>query len=110
MSKSQTREPCTWREGRRLRAWELLQQGWKVGRVAEALGVTHGAVSQWRKRASRDGSAALHARKPPGHAARLTREQQARIPELLRRGAEAWGFLGQRWTRARVAEVLRREF
>ncbi len=43
-------EPVDWREGRRLRAWELHQQGWKQTTIAEALGVTQGAVSQWVKR------------------------------------------------------------
>jgi hypothetical protein len=41
------KEPTTWREGRRFRAWELHQQGWKVGQIATTLGVTHGAISQW---------------------------------------------------------------
>jgi transposase len=29
---------------------------------------------------------------------------------LLARGAPAWGFRGDRWTRERVAAVIRREF
>lgn len=110
MDKSLTREPRSWREGRRLRAWELLEAGWRVGEIAAALGVTHGAVSQWRKRGREGGRQALSERKPPGQPARLTQEQQARIPVLLRRGAQAWGFLGQRWTRDRVAEVIEGEF
>jgi DNA-directed RNA polymerase specialized sigma24 family protein len=43
--------PTDWREGRRLRAWELAQQGWKQTDIAAALGVTHGAISQWLTRA-----------------------------------------------------------
>jgi len=38
-----------WREGRRFRAWELREKGWTQQRIAEALGVTQGAVSQWLK-------------------------------------------------------------
>jgi transposase len=110
MTSEPTKEPTTWREGRRLRAWTLFQQGWKVGRIAEALGVTHGAVSQWLARARQGGEAALHDRKRPGRVPRLTPGQQAKAPELLARGAAAWGFRGDRWTRARVAEVLRRAF
>jgi predicted transcriptional regulator len=41
MVKCATRHPADWREGRRLRAWELKQQGWSQRRIAEALGVTH---------------------------------------------------------------------
>ena len=40
-----------WGEGRRLRAWELKQEGWTQRAIARALGVTEGAVSQWCKRA-----------------------------------------------------------
>jgi transposase len=110
MTSPSTREPTSWPEGRRLRAWQLFQQGWKVGTIAEALGVSHSAVSQWLARARSQGEAALYDRKSPGRPSRLTSEQHARVPELLARGAEAWGFRGDRWTRERVGEVLRREF
>lgn len=103
-------EPTTWKEGRRFRAWELRQQGWRVGQIATALGVTHGAVSQWLKRARSHGVAALSHRKPPGSPSRLTAAQQAQVPALLRRGAQAWGFDSDLWTRARIATVLQREF
>jgi transposase len=110
MTTEMTKEPTTWQEGRRLRAWTLFEQGWKVGKIAAALGVTHGAVSQWLARARQGGEAALHDRKRPGRVPRLTPDQQAQAPALLARGAEAWGFRGDRWTRERVAEVLHREF
>lgn len=99
-----------WREARRLQAWELHQKGWRQNRIAEALGVTTGAVSQWLKRAREGGVEALHTRKAPGPTPRLTAEQRAQIPELLQRGAESFGFRGDIWTCARVAEVIRREF
>lgn len=110
MMSEPTKEPTTWREGRRFRAWALHQQGWPVGKIAAALGVTHGAVSQWLTRARKEGEAALHDRPRPGRVSRLTPEQQAKVPALLGRGAQAWGFRGDRWTRERVGEVLRREF
>jgi transposase len=110
MNRDTKAQPTTWREGRRLRAWELFQMGWKVSQIAAALGVTHGAVSQWIARARQHGEASLRDRPRPGRAPRLTPEQQARVPALLARGAQAWGFRGERWTRARVAAVIRREF
>ena len=61
-----TAPPKDWREARRLRAWDLHQQGWKQGRIAEALGVTQGAVSQWLARARDGGMQALYSRSPPG--------------------------------------------
>jgi len=39
--------PRDWNVYRRLRAWDLAQQGWKQCQIARALGVTAGAVSQW---------------------------------------------------------------
>lgn len=40
--------------------------------------------------------------------AKITAEHRARIPTLLERGPEAYGFRGQIWTCKRVAEVIRR--
>lgn len=103
-------QATNWREGRRLRAWELHQAGWKQQAIADALGVTKGAVSQWLTRARAEGPEALRHRKPPGSQSKLTAEQQARLPGLLERGAEAFGFRGTVWTQPRIAEVIRREF
>jgi transcriptional regulator with XRE-family HTH domain len=47
MDNSLSKEATDWREGRRLRAFELKQDlGWSQQRIAEALGVSKGAVSQ----------------------------------------------------------------
>src|SRR5215468_3781845 len=55
-----TKEPqLDWREGRRQRAWELKEHGWKQQDIAAALGVTPGAVSQWLSRARQGGVEAL---------------------------------------------------
>ena len=103
-------QPTDWREGRRLRAWELHQQGWKQKDIATALGITPGAVSQWMARGRAGGVAALRNRKSPGAPLRLSATQRAGIPALLAKGAEAWGFRGDIWTRARVAAVIKRAF
>ena len=99
-----------WREGRRFRAVELQEQGWGVTAIAQALGVSKSAVSQWLKRAREDGPEALRAQPHPGHPPRLKAEDAARLPALLAEGPEAHGFRGDRWTRKRVAEVIRRQF
>jgi transposase len=97
-------------EARRFRAWELKQQGWKQSTIARALGVTPGAVSQWLKRAREEGVESLRRRVGSGSPPRLSAAQRAQLPALLAQGAEAYGFRGALWTRARVAEVIRREF
>lgn len=99
-----------WKEERRKRAWELYQTGWKQKDIAEALGVTKGAVSQWITRAKKAGVEALQARKKPGAPKRLSTEERQRIPELLERGAESYGFQGEVWTCPRVSKVIKKEF
>ena len=99
-----------WLEGRRRRAWELKQQGWKQQDIATALGVTKGAVSQWMRRAREGGVEALRRHPPTGPSTKLTRSQLAHLPSLLEPGAEASGYRGDVWTTKRVAEVIWRPF
>src|SRR5215472_17964643 len=72
-----------WREERRKRAWDLKQRGWKQQAIAQALGVSEGAVSQWLKRGRDGGREALNAHPPKGVPARLSAEQKAQIPGWL---------------------------
>jgi len=109
MSKKST-PPTDWREARRMRAWELHEAGWKQKDIAEALGVSEGAVSQWFKKARIQGAQALKHQPPPGATPKLTREQLAQLPEELAKGAEAFGFRGQVWTAARVAAMMKHVF
>jgi transposase len=110
MKEQLSNRPKDWREGRRFRAWELKEKGWTQQRIAEALGVTQSAVSQWLKKGERGGVAALRHRKRPGAPPRLTSSQKSELPELLSKGAESYGFLGDIWTRKRVAKVIRRHY
>ena len=99
-----------WREARRRQAWQLKQQGWKQKDIAQALGVSEGAVSQWRSRATQGGEASLASQPPPGRKAKLTAEQRQQIPLLLAQGAEAHGFRGDMWTSGRIRDVIARRF
>jgi transposase len=102
--------PHDWREGRRLRAWALERRGWTQQAIAEALGVTPGAVSQWLARARAGGPEALRRRPAPGPRPRLSAAQRAALPALLARGAEAFGFRGDVWTTKRVAALIEVRF
>lgn len=106
MSTTTSTRPRTWEEGRRFRAWELHQQGWKQRDIAAALGVTPGAVSQWLKLAGEEGIEALRRHPAPGRQPRLSAEQRAQVPTVLAKGAEAFGFRGDVWTTTRVATVI----
>jgi transposase len=61
-------------------------------------GREQGAIEGLRKRTS------------PGAPSRLSEEQRSQLPELLARGAKAYGFRGEVWTCERVARVILQEF
>jgi transposase len=98
--------PKTWQEGRRKRALELKQRGWKQREIAAALGVSAAAVSQWVAETWVRGSEAWRAKPRPLGPVKLTPDQLHLVPELLSQGAEAYGFRGEFWTCARVATVM----
>jgi transposase len=102
--------PDDWREWRRLRAWQLKQQGWCQRAIAAALDASEVSVSLWLARARQGGPEALRARHSPGRPPRLSDDQTRLIPEFLWHGPEAYGFRGLVWTRARVAQVIKEEF
>ena len=97
-------------EWRRLRAFSLWQQGWKQKDIAVALGVSKGAVSQWIKRGKVEGERGLRRRVARGAQPRLQAKDRARLLELLREGATAFGYRGEVWNGRRVAEVIKRVF
>jgi transposase len=110
MASQRKQEPTDWREGRRQRAWELHEHGWKQKAIAAALGVTQGAVSQWVKRGREGGMEALRRRPAPGSSPRLTAEQRAQLVEALAQGAIAFGFIGEVWTTKRIAALIKELF
>lgn len=103
-------KPTSWKEERRKRAWTLYQTGWKQKDIAEALGVTQGAVSQWIKRGKEGGEAGLAEQPKSGAPLRLSAADRQKLPGLLERGAESFGFRGDLWTCARVSKLIEGEF
>ena len=93
-----------------MRAWELHTEGWRSKDIAAALKVSAGAVSGWLKRARGGGVEALRRHPAPGPTPKLMDAERARLPALLAKGAEAYGFVGAVWTTKRVAAVIQREF
>lgn len=102
--------PHDWKAERRRRAFELSELGWRQSDIAEALGVSSAAVSQWLSAARAGGLDALDPVPRSSGPNKLTREQLDALPQLLSAGAEAYGFFGDVWTCARVATVIRREY
>src|SRR5918998_5653806 len=90
MEKTLSSQATNWREGRRLRAWELHQKGWKQRDIAEARGVTQGAVSQWLKRGRDGGVESLRHQPPPEAMPRLSSELREQLLELLPKEPQPW--------------------
>jgi transposase len=88
----------------------LKQQGWLRRDIAEALGVSRVSVSRWLARVRDGGPEALRAHPSPGPPPKLSAAQKRLIPEFLWHGAEAYGFRGEAWTCARIAQVIEEEF
>jgi transposase len=107
---TKTSSQTDWREQRRLQALKLHERGWQQNKIAEALGVSEGAVSQWLKKARTQGAESLHHQPPPGRPSKLSAEQWAQLPALLAKEPEAFGFRGQVWTTERVAQMIQQEF
>ncbi|SQD97885.1 transposase (fragment) [Parafrankia sp. Ea1.12] len=63
----------------------------------------------WYRAWESGGAAALRSAGPLSRC-RLDDRDLARLEEILRRGPGVYGWEDQRWTLARVAEVIRREF
>ena len=87
----------------------MYETGWQQKKIAEALGVSRGAVSQWVKRARTGGKEALDTPPRTGRPARLSRADRQRLVKMLAKGAEAFGFRGAVWTNPRVAKVIEDE-
>jgi transposase len=102
--------PADGLEWRRFRALHLKQQGWARQDIAEALGVTSRSVGRWFARARDGGPESLCAHPSPGPPPKLSAGQKRLIPEFLWHGAEAYGFRGEVWTCARIAQVIEEEF
>lgn len=98
------------KEYRRFVAFRMHQQGIKQCQIAQTLGVTQGAVSQWLKAAREGGLEALKNHPPPGATPRLSEEDKQQLVALLEQGAQAFGFMGNLWTRARVQKLIKEQF
>ena len=102
-----------WQTQRRLRALDLYQKGWQQKRIAEALGVSKGAISQWIKKAkdlpAQEQWEALRVRKSPGRPPAISAQAGKELVARIEQGAERFGFVGEVWTAARVQALARRE-
>jgi putative transposase len=82
-----------------------------VAEIARRLRVSTNAVYVWRRRWRAGGRAALVSKGPGGADCRLDRKRLDRLAQALEQGPAAHGFgEDQRWTLARVADLIARMF
>jgi transposase len=99
-----------WREKRRFQALQLKKKGWKQAKIAEALGVSEGAVSQWFTKVERGGEEALHTQPKCGAPPKLAPEQLQQLAQLLLVGPQTYGFEAELWTSKRVKWLIEFRF
>ncbi len=92
-------------EERRRTGLVLLRSGHSQAEVARRLGVTPVAVCHWKSAIDRGGSEALRAIPRPGRPPLVPKNHQAALPELLAKGALAYGFSTDLWTVPRIVKV-----
>lgn len=97
-------------ECQRLQAVALLEAGHGPSEVARRLGVSSGAVSQWKKVYQQAGREGLKAKPHPGPRPKLTSEQRRELAPLLLKGPLAHGYATDLWTLKRIAEVIETHF
>lgn len=97
-------------ECQRLQAISLLGAGHGPSEVARRLGVSPGAVSQWRKIYQQAGREGLKAKPHPGRRPKLTSEQRRELESLLLQGPLAHGYPTDLWTLKRIGQMIERHF
>jgi putative transposase len=99
------------REAVRLQAAELFEQDEASSVVAARLRVSPQAVRGWRRAWAAGGTVALASKGPAGAVCRLDDVRLQRLASELNRGPAAHGWAeDQRWTLARVAQLIARLF
>ncbi len=95
---------------RRLRAIALLKEGCTQVAVAQKLGVTQSAVSQWKTAHAQGGNKALAAQPAPGATPKLTKKQCQRLLKYLQQGPRKQGWLTELWTLPRIVQLIEKKF
>lgn len=107
MSRTGTTEQL---QERRHQAIALLEEGYSQIDISRRLGVSPGAVSQWKKAYTEHGQAGLAGSKHPGPSPKLTPKQCERLVTYLGEGPRKHGWKTELWTLPRIAELIDRKF
>ena len=97
-------------ERKRLKAFQLSQEGMSKPDIARALDVSLRSVQEWVRIASANGVKALRAKAHPGKKPKLAAKQIKKLRSMVVKGATANGFANELWTGPRVAQLIRDKF
>jgi len=95
---------------RRLQAIALLEEGCTQVEIAQTLGVSPAAVSQWKTAYAQGGNEALLAKIHPGPIPKLSAKQCQQLLKYLRQGPRHHGWSTELWTLPRIVELVARKF
>ncbi|GAB3161902.1 hypothetical protein GCM10027290_68580 [Micromonospora sonneratiae] len=98
------------REAVRRQAAEMFERGEPTVQVAQRLRVSEKSVRQWRRRWVAGGVDALASGGAGGSRCKLDEAQIRELTTVLDAGPAARGWVDQRWTLARIAELIRELF
>jgi transposase len=103
-------EARTKREQVRFKAADMYVRGMTPPQVARALRVAPSSANSWHRAWKQGGKQALASKGPGGSLCRLTEEQIFALETELDRGSDAHGWDDQRWTLARVTQLIKELF
>ena len=101
------RDLLTWRRAKAVRDYI---RGKTVLAIVEELDVVRASVNQWIRWYDTAGTEALHPRKAPGAAPKLSEQQRTELGILIDAGPQAAGYSGGIWTGPRLGDLIRRRF
>jgi transposase len=97
-------------ETRRLAAARDLLNGATQSQVARRYGVSRTTASRWHRSIAHQGFEGMRRRRATGRPCRLRPDQVEAIRQMYCDGARAHGFDHDRWTTARLATAIERQF
>jgi transposase len=95
---------------RRLEGYRKLRSGRHSQiEIAEELGVSEAAVSQWKTKLEEQGMRGAKAKLSRGRPTKMSLEQRKKVLRLLKQGAVEAGFESERWTQKRIQQLMQQE-
>jgi transposase len=95
---------------RRLCFVKNLYSGDNTVEAASRVGMSDATGVRWSDAWNKEGVEELRPNWDGGRPPKLSKDKLPELEELLQRGAESFGYVGDRWTSRRVKEVIEQEF